>query len=235
MAKNGMKLMDSDMHIIEPPDLWERYIDPVFKERAPKGWPGHENPSVLEVEGTVYPKSANNPTAHTIRPCTTRSAVATRTPLPVATMRCHSSRGWTPKALTWRCYSPPAGCMPWVRTTSTPSWLGPAHVPTMIGFIGLGNADIDGYSDLNIRFHQAIIALSKSQLLATMTETLFIHTCPIRERTIGENDRAQRSIIDHMNIITALEDRDADLAERLSREHTLVLTAYVEKNVTYLD
>ncbi|MEE8301638.1 MAG: GntR family transcriptional regulator [Candidatus Tectomicrobia bacterium] len=96
-------------------------------------------------------------------------------------------------------------------------------------------ADIDGYSDLNIRFHQAIIALSKSQLLATMTETLFIHTCSIRERTIGENDRAQRSIIDHMNIITALEDRDADLAERLSREHTLVLTAYVEKNVTYLD
>ncbi len=96
-------------------------------------------------------------------------------------------------------------------------------------------ADIDGYSDLNIRFHQAIIALSKSQLLATMTETLFIHTCSIRERTIGENDLAQRSIIDHMNIITALEDRDADLAERLSREHTLVLTAYVEKNVTYLD
>ena len=35
--------------------------------------------------------------------------------------------------------------------------------------------DIDGYSDLNIRFHQAIIALSKSQLLVTMTETLFIH------------------------------------------------------------
>ena len=23
MAKNGMKVMDSDMHIIEPPDLWE--------------------------------------------------------------------------------------------------------------------------------------------------------------------------------------------------------------------
>ena len=64
MAKNSMKLMDSDMHIIEPPDLWERYIDPAFKDRAPKGWPGHENPSVLEVEGTVYPKSASQPTAH---------------------------------------------------------------------------------------------------------------------------------------------------------------------------
>ena len=96
-------------------------------------------------------------------------------------------------------------------------------------------ADIDEYSGLNIRFHQAIIALSKSQLLESMTETLFIHMRSIRARTIGENDRAQRSIIDHMNIIKALEDRDADLAERLSREHTLGLAAHVEKNVTYLD
>lgn len=64
MAKDGKKLMDSDMHIIEPPDLWQRYIDPAFKDRAPKGRPGHDNPSVLEVEGTVYPKSASTPTAH---------------------------------------------------------------------------------------------------------------------------------------------------------------------------
>ena len=96
-------------------------------------------------------------------------------------------------------------------------------------------ANIDEYSGMNIRFHQSIIGLSKSRLLGTMTETLFIHMRSIRARTIGENNRVQRSIIDHMNIITALEDRDADLAERLSREHTLGLAAHVEKNVTYLD
>lgn len=96
-------------------------------------------------------------------------------------------------------------------------------------------ANIDEYSGLNIRFHQAIIRLSKSQLIETMTETLFIHMRAIRARTIGENNRVQRSIIDHMNIIKALEDRDADQAERLSREHTLGLAAHVEKNVTYLD
>jgi DNA-binding GntR family transcriptional regulator len=96
-------------------------------------------------------------------------------------------------------------------------------------------ANIDEYSGMNIRFHQAIIKLSKSQLLETMTETLFIHMRSIRARTIGENDRVQRSIIDHMNIIKALEDRNADLAERLSREHTLGLAAHVEQNVTYLD
>jgi uncharacterized protein len=37
MAKNGCKVMDSDMHVIEPADLWQRYIDPAFTERAPRG------------------------------------------------------------------------------------------------------------------------------------------------------------------------------------------------------
>ena len=96
-------------------------------------------------------------------------------------------------------------------------------------------ANIDEYSEMNIRFHQAIIGLSKSHLMGSMTETLFIHMRSIRARTIGEDDRVQRSIIDHMNIIKALENRDAGLAERLSREHTLGLAAHVEKNVTYLD
>ena len=48
-------------------------------------------------------------------------------------------------------------------------------------------------------------------------------------------DRAQRSIIDHMHIIEAIERRDADLAERLVREHTLNLAAHVAANVDYLD
>jgi DNA-binding GntR family transcriptional regulator len=64
-------------------------------------------------------------------------------------------------------------------------------------------ADIDAYSDLHIGFRQAMIALSPSQWLATMTESLLIPLCAMRARTIGENDCAQRSIIDPMHIRTA--------------------------------
>ena len=35
--KQGFKVMDSDMHIIEPPDLWQCYIEPEFKDQAPRG------------------------------------------------------------------------------------------------------------------------------------------------------------------------------------------------------
>jgi predicted TIM-barrel fold metal-dependent hydrolase len=37
MSHNGFKVIDSDMHIIEPADLWQRYMDPRFKDGAPLG------------------------------------------------------------------------------------------------------------------------------------------------------------------------------------------------------
>jgi predicted TIM-barrel fold metal-dependent hydrolase len=37
MTKNGMKVLDSDMHLMEPVDLWERYIDARYKADAPRG------------------------------------------------------------------------------------------------------------------------------------------------------------------------------------------------------
>ena len=37
MAKNGFKVFDSDLHVQEPWDLWLRYIEPRYKNRAPVG------------------------------------------------------------------------------------------------------------------------------------------------------------------------------------------------------
>ena len=37
MAHNGFKVIDSDMHVVEPWDMWLRYIEPEFKDRAPTG------------------------------------------------------------------------------------------------------------------------------------------------------------------------------------------------------
>jgi DNA-binding GntR family transcriptional regulator len=93
---------------------------------------------------------------------------------------------------------------------------------------------LDEYSDANIKFHQAIIRLSGNQLIADVTENLFIHVRAIRQVTIGQDHRAARSIVDHMKIIEALEQRDTELAERLSRQHTLDLAAHVEKYCDFL-
>ena len=94
---------------------------------------------------------------------------------------------------------------------------------------------IDEYSDANIAFHQAIVGLSGSELMGKTIENLFIHVRAIRKRTISQQDRAARSIVEHMNIIEALERRDTELAERLVREHSLGLAAHVEKYCDFLD
>ena len=53
MAKQGFKVMDSDMHVLEPVDLWERYIDPEFKDRAPRGLLRTPLDVAVEVEGKI--------------------------------------------------------------------------------------------------------------------------------------------------------------------------------------
>ena len=94
---------------------------------------------------------------------------------------------------------------------------------------------INEYSDANIAFHQAIIGLSGSHLMGSTIENLFLHVRAIRRMTISQSDRAARSIIDHMRIIEALEKRDTELAERLVRQHSLDLAAYVEKHCDFLE
>ncbi len=97
------------------------------------------------------------------------------------------------------------------------------------------SAHIDEYSDQNIEFHQRIIGLSHSDLLIAMAASLFVHMRWIRAHTIGESDRVERSVIDHMHIIEALENRDTGLAEQLVRDHTLGLARHVEESVDYPD
>ena len=96
-------------------------------------------------------------------------------------------------------------------------------------------AQIDEYSDTNIKFHQSIMALSKNEKLQTLAESLFLHMRAIRAQTITERDRVSRSIIDHMHIIEAIERRDTELAERLVREHTLGLAEHINNYVDYLN
>ncbi len=86
------------------------------------------------------------------------------------------------------------------------------------------------YSEANIKFHQTIVQLSGSKLIAGMIENLFIHVRAIRAVSLRQDNRAARSIREHMEIIDALEARAPDLAERLVRDHTLGLAAHVEKH-----
>jgi predicted TIM-barrel fold metal-dependent hydrolase len=51
MANAGFQVMDSDMHVVEPPDLWQRYLAPEWRDSAPIGTTTHPRDIGVLVRG----------------------------------------------------------------------------------------------------------------------------------------------------------------------------------------
>ena len=79
--KDNLRFVDSDMHIMEPPDLFERYLDPKFRDRVvlPIGADGRPKrgtividglPSTMDAEMQQYRKRGRGgaATAHSTQP-----------------------------------------------------------------------------------------------------------------------------------------------------------------------
>ncbi len=54
MARDGYKVFDSDMHVLEPVDLWERYLDKPWRHRAPRGSTWKPTDVGVVVDGTNF-------------------------------------------------------------------------------------------------------------------------------------------------------------------------------------
>ena len=60
MAKQGFRIMDSDLHVIEPPNLWNDYLDPRFQGRIGNK-PDSQGQVRMEIDGKVLPPYADRP------------------------------------------------------------------------------------------------------------------------------------------------------------------------------
>ncbi|HVM41558.1 MAG TPA: hypothetical protein VM618_12345 [Acidimicrobiia bacterium] len=58
--KNGFRVLDSDIHVLEPIDMWREYLDPEFRDRAPQPTPSGEA-GWLVVDGRALPAGADTP------------------------------------------------------------------------------------------------------------------------------------------------------------------------------
>ena len=113
MSANGWRVADSDMHVMEPPDLWDALhrpgVAPHGADRAQRAPPRHAGPG-----------QEPQPDAHRAWPSPTSrrrsggSPDRTRRLAPsesrLAGMPRRSSRPWTRRASTSRCCSRAAGC-----------------------------------------------------------------------------------------------------------------------------
>jgi predicted TIM-barrel fold metal-dependent hydrolase len=60
MAKQGFRVMDSDLHVIEPRNLWDDYLDPSFRGRIVTV-PDTYGPMRAHVDGRILPPYADRP------------------------------------------------------------------------------------------------------------------------------------------------------------------------------
>lgn len=58
--RDGFKVLDSDLHVIEPSAVWTEYLDPGLRERGPRP-PGPGEASWLRMQGRALPAYADTP------------------------------------------------------------------------------------------------------------------------------------------------------------------------------
>src|SRR2546427_3524995 len=90
MAHGRFKVLDSDIHIIKPPDLWPRYIDPAFRDQAPLGLTEDEGDLRLAHAGKPWGRVAID--ADRARPRQGRNHALNQ-----ERWRPYPERGWTSK------------------------------------------------------------------------------------------------------------------------------------------
>ena len=92
----------------------------------------------------------------------------------------------------------------------------------------------DQYSALDIRFHSTLVASSGSKSIEESTRWLLALRRAVSRATAMHGDLAAGAPAEYLKLIEAIENRDAETAERVSREHTLGLAGHVERHWEFL-
>jgi DNA-binding GntR family transcriptional regulator len=81
--------------------------------------------------------------------------------------------------------------------------------------------DAEGYYWGNVGFHERFADVAGNRTLQRIFDTLMLRSLRMRRLTLAVARRRQESVADHLHIVRALEDRDAELAAALAKANVL--------------
>lgn len=84
-----------------------------------------------------------------------------------------------------------------------------------------GHTNADQIAVLDGRFHDVLYEASNSRILGHVLTDFHRYVQMARKSSIVSEERARKSIREHKQILRAIKDKDADLAEQLANEHIL--------------
>ena len=86
-----------------------------------------------------------------------------------------------------------------------------------------------GFSVLDGRFHAILYDASGSRILSHVLTDFHNYVQMARKSSIVSEERARKSIREHRQILRAIKERDAEMAEQLANEHILHVMQNLKK------
>lgn len=93
-----------------------------------------------------------------------------------------------------------------------------------------GKRDVQQLSSLDSRFHEAIYNASGSRLLIKTLKAFHHYVKHVRNISLSDPERAQKTFLEHQGIYEAIKDRDREMAEILTEQHIRNATDHIKKN-----
>ena len=91
--------------------------------------------------------------------------------------------------------------------------------------------DLITYTRSEVDFHALLLSASNNQMLKNMMEIIYAHLQIIRLRTVVIPERAQKTVKEHQQILSAIEKGDARSAEELMRKHIRSVREVALRNI----
>ena len=82
---------------------------------------------------------------------------------------------------------------------------------------------------LDGKFHTILYAASDSRILSNLLNNFHNYVKATRKSSVVPEERARKSIREHKQILRAIRDKDADLAEQLANEHIMQVIQNLKK------
>lgn len=84
-------------------------------------------------------------------------------------------------------------------------------------------------AELDSRFHEVLYEATDSRILSHVLTDFHKYVLMARRSSVVSEDRAKKSIQEHKEILQAIRNRDADMAEQLANEHIMQVIQNLRK------
>lgn len=89
--------------------------------------------------------------------------------------------------------------------------------------------DLSAYLWANVDFYNRLTIAAKNQTAKRILDSLLLRTLRLRRLSLSQPTRRDKSMAHHLQLMAAIEDRDASLAEALTRSNHLHALASLEQ------